>query len=117
MAVLFVTLGLYGLIAYSVSRRTSELGIRMAIGARSGTIVGMVLRQALRISAAGVTAGLVLAFIFTRALTSLLFQVRPLDPATLAASAALVVLVTLAASYIPARRAGRISPMAALRYE
>jgi putative ABC transport system permease protein len=117
MAVLFVTFGLYGLISYSVSRRTSELGIRMAVGAQRANILRMVLVQGLRMATAGVLLGLVLAAAFTRALGSLLFQVKPIDPATLAASAALVVIVTLAASYAPARRASRVNPITALRYE
>jgi ABC-type lipoprotein release transport system permease subunit len=117
MAVLFVTLGLYGLVSFSVSRRTSELGIRMAVGAGRTTILAMVLRQGLRMSVTGVAFGLALAFAATRALASLLFQVKPLDPLTLSAAAALVVLVTLAASFIPARRASRVNPVAALRYE
>ena len=117
MAVLFVTFGLYGLVSYSVSRRTAELGIRMAVGAQKTTIVRMVLLQGLRMSAAGVVLGLGLAVALTRAMTSLLFQVAPADALTLASSASLVVLVTLAASYAPARRASRVNPIAALRYE
>ena len=117
MAVLFVTFGLYGLVSYSVSRRTSELGIRMAVGAESGTILRMVLLQGLRMGLLGVAAGLGLAVLISRALASLLFQVQPLDPLTLSASAGMVVVVTLAASYVPARRASRVNPLSALRYE
>jgi putative ABC transport system permease protein len=117
MAVLFVTFGLYGLVSYSVSRRTSELGIRMAVGAQRSIILRMVLLQGLRLSAIGVALGLAFAAALTRVLTSLLFEVEPLDPLTLSAAAGLVVLVTLAASYAPARRASRVNPIAALRYE
>jgi putative ABC transport system permease protein len=117
MAVLFVTFGLYGLVSYSVSRRTSELGIRMAVGAECGTILRMVLLQGLRMGLLGVAAGLGLAVLISRALASLLFQVQPLDPLTLSASAGMVVVVTLAASYVPARRASRVNPLSALRYE
>jgi putative ABC transport system permease protein len=117
MAVLFVMFGLYGLVSYSVSRRRSELGIRMAVGAQRSTILRMVLLQGLRMSVIGVALGLALAAALTRALTSLLFQVEPLDPLTLSAAATLVVLVTLAASYAPARRASRVNPITALRYE
>ena len=117
MAVLFVTFGLYGLVSYSVSRRTSELGIRMAVGAESGTILRMVLLQGVRMAVLGVAAGLGLAILISRALASLLFQVQPVDPLTLSASAIMVVLVTLAASYLPARRASRVNPITALRYE
>ena len=117
MAVLFVTFGLYGLVSYSVSRRTSELGIRMAIGAERATILRMVLWQGLRMAALGLAAGLGLAVLLSRALASLLFQVKPIDPLTLFAAAAIVVSVTLAASYGPARRASRVAPITALRYE
>jgi putative ABC transport system permease protein len=117
MAVFFVTLGLYGIVAYSVSRRTSEFGIRMAVGAQRSAIMRMVLMQGLRMAAAGVTLGVALALAFTRVLSALLFQVNPADPVTLAAAALLVVVVTLAASYLPARRAGSVNPIVALRYE
>jgi predicted permease len=117
MAVFFVSFGLYGLVSYSVSRRTAELGIRMAMGANRAAILGMVLRQGLRLSAAGVGLGLLLALAVTRALRSLLFEVEPADPLTLAAASALVVIVTLAASYGPAHRASRVSPVTALRLE
>jgi putative ABC transport system permease protein len=117
MAVLFVTFGLYGLISYSVSRRTPELGIRMAVGAQPGTILGMVLLQALRMSTVGVAVGIGLAVVASRAMGSLLFQVRPIDPFTLAAAAVVVVCVTVVASYAPARRASRVNPLTALRYE
>jgi putative ABC transport system permease protein len=117
MAVFFVSFGLYGLVSYSVSRRTSELGIRMAMGANRVVILGLVLRQGLRMSLAGVGLGLLLAIAGTRALRSLLFEVQPTDPLTLAAASALVVIVTLTACYAPARRASRVSPLTALRQE
>jgi hypothetical protein len=117
MAVLFVTFGLYGLVSYSVGRRTAELGIRMAIGATNTMILKMVLLQGLRMAAVGVLLGLGLAILLSRTLESLLFQVNPIDPPTFAAAAVLVILVTLAASLAPARRASRVNPIAALRYE
>jgi putative ABC transport system permease protein len=117
MAVLFVTFGLYGLVSYSVSRRTAELGIRMAIGAERAAILRLVLLQGLRMSAAGVGCGLLIAVVLTRTLRSLLFEVQPLDPPTLAMAALVVVLVTLAASYAPARRASLVNPVTALRHE
>ena len=117
MAVLFVTFGLYGLVSYSVSRRTPELGIRMAIGAQRATILRMVLSQGLRMAALGVLLGLGIAAVLTRLMESLLFQVQPLDPLAVTVSAALVVTVTLAASYVPARRASRVNPLNALRHE
>ena len=117
MAVLFVTLGLYGVVAYSVSRRTPEIGIRMALGAHPQDILTMVLRQGMEIAVFGVALGIALSLATTRILSSLLFEVQPRDPATFAIATAVVVIVTLAASYIPARRASRVDPMVALRYE
>jgi putative ABC transport system permease protein len=117
MAVLFVTFGLYGLVSYSVSRRTAELGIRMAVGAQRTTILGMVVMQGLRMSVAGVVLGLGLAIALGRAMTSLLFQVPPADTLTLLASAGVVVFVTLLACYAPARRASLVNPVTALRTE
>ena len=117
MAVLFVTFGLYGLVSYSVARRTAEIGIRMAVGAQRGTILRLVLLQGVRLSALGIVFGLGLAAAGTGLLRSLLFQVEPVDPLTLVAAAVLVILVTLVASYAPARRASRLDPLVALRHE
>jgi putative ABC transport system permease protein len=117
MSIGFVSFGLYGLVSYSVARRTPELGIRMAVGAGRASILGMVLLQGLRVSLTGVILGLAIAAASTRALRALLFQVQPIDPLTLAGAASAVVIVTLAASYAPAYRASRISPLAALRHE
>jgi putative ABC transport system permease protein len=117
MAVLFVTFGLYGLVSYSVSRRTAELGLRMAIGAQRHSILRMVLFQGFRLAVVGVTLGLVLAFFSTRSLQSLLFEVQALDPVTFGAAAAIALIVTLAATYGPARRASHVDPLVALRYE
>ncbi|HXO04537.1 MAG TPA: ABC transporter permease [Candidatus Sulfotelmatobacter sp.] len=117
MAVLFVTLGLYGVVAFSVARRTPEIGIRMALGAPQSAILRGVLWQGLHVAALGVAIGLALALAATRLLATLLFEIKPNDPATLAMAAALVGVVTLAACYIPARRASRVDPMIALRYE
>jgi predicted permease len=117
MAVLFVTLGLYGVISFSVSRRTSEIGIRMALGAPRGAILRGVLWQGLQMAALGVIIGLALSLAATRVLTKLLYEIKPNDPLTLVCAAALVLIVTLGASYIPARRATRVDPLVALRYE
>jgi putative ABC transport system permease protein len=117
MAVLFVTLGLYGVISYAVSRRTSEIGIRMALGAPGDQILRSILWQGLQMAALGVVLGVALSLAATRLLATLLFEVKPIDPATLALAAGLVVVVTLAASYFPARRASLVHPMVALRQD
>jgi predicted permease len=117
MAVLFVTLGLYGVISYAVSRRTSEIGIRMALGAPGASIRRGVLVQGLQMAVAGVAMGIALSLAATRLLGTLLFEIRPIDPPTLVISATLVILVAVAASYIPARRASLVHPMVALRQE
>jgi putative ABC transport system permease protein len=117
MAVLFVTLGLYGVISYAVSRRTSEIGIRMALGARSDMILRATLWQGVRLAVFGVAVGLAISLAATRLLATLLFEIKPADPPALAAAAAIVFTVTLAASYLPARRASRVHPLVALRHE
>ncbi len=117
MALVFVTLGLYGVVTFSVLRRTAEIGIRTALGASAATILRGVLWQGTVMALAGVGIGLVLALSAGQVLGQLLFAVKPNDPATLAGAAALVTLVMLAASYIPARRASRVDPLIALRHE
>jgi len=117
MAVLFVTLGLYGVISYAVSRRTSEIGIRMALGAPGEIIRRGVLLQGLRMAAAGVVLGIGLSLAATRLLRTLLFEIKPIDPPTLAVSAVVVVAVTLGTCYLPALRASRVHPMTALRHD
>ena len=106
---------MYGVIAYSVARRTQEVGIRRALGAQQADILRLVLRHGLALSLAGVAIGIGGAFALTRVMKGLLFHVTATDPATFAAIAILFVIVALAASYIPARRAARIDPMVALR--
>ena len=117
MAVLFVTLGLYGVISHAVSRRTSEIGIRMALGAERKTILRAIMAQALGIAGAGVAIGIALSLASARLLETLLFEVKPADPTALAGAAVVVVLVTLPASYFPARRASLVQPIEALRHE
>jgi putative ABC transport system permease protein len=117
MAVLFVTLGIYGLIAHSVSQRTPEIGIRMTLGAEKKAILKMILSQGMKLAALGIVLGLGLSLAFTRLLQNLLFEVKPIDPLSMIASCAFLAGVTLLASYIPARRASRVDPMTALRYE
>ena len=115
VALLLALIGIYGIIAYSVAQRTQEMGIRRALGAQQRDILALVVGQGLRLALAGVALGIAGAFGLTRLMTTLLFHVTATDPDTFVAVAVLFLLVALAASYIPARRATRIDPMAALR--
>ncbi|HEX3880225.1 MAG TPA: ABC transporter permease [Bryobacteraceae bacterium] len=117
LALLLALVGLYGVMAYAVSRRTHEMGIRMALGATSGEIRGMVLAQSGRLVLAGLATGTVAAVFLTRLLETQLFEVSPGDPKTLVTVAALLAAAAMAASYIPARKATRVDPMTALREE
>jgi predicted lysophospholipase L1 biosynthesis ABC-type transport system permease subunit len=110
-------IGLYGLLAYAVTRRTPEIGVRIALGAERGQVRWMVLRQSLVLVAAGVAIGIPAAVASTRYLESLLFGLSPTDPRALAAAAAVMVAVAFAAGYVPARRASRVDPLTALRAE
>ena len=115
VALLLAVIGIYGVIAYSVAQRTREMGIRRALGAQQGDILRLVVAQGFRLALAGVAIGIAGAYGITRLMESLLFHVSATDPATFAGVALLFLPVALAASYIPARRATRIDPMAALR--
>jgi predicted lysophospholipase L1 biosynthesis ABC-type transport system permease subunit len=109
--------GIYGLLAYMVTQRTRELGIRIALGAQRSRVMGMVLRQASGMLLYGLTAGLLLAYATSRLLGTLLYGVRPHDPWTMAAVTLVLLAGGLAASYLPARRAAGVDPMEALRSE
>jgi predicted permease len=116
-ALLLAGLGIYGVISYIVSARTHEIGIRLALGAQRNSILQMVLRQGLRLAAAGAAVGLVGAVIVSQLMSGLLYGVRPTDPLTFVAVALLLIGVALLACYIPARRAVRVDPLVALRHE
>jgi putative ABC transport system permease protein len=117
LALVIAALGLYAVTAYGVTQRTQEIGVRMALGAQRGDVVRLAVGQALRATAIGAGAGLLAALVLSRAVRALLFQVQPADPATLAASIALLLVVAAAAAFVPARRAAQVDPMEALRCE
>jgi putative ABC transport system permease protein len=117
VAVALAAIGIYGVMAYSVAQRTREIGIRMALGARRGNVMALVLVRSVALTSAGMAAGLLGAAAVTRYLEAMLFGVTPLDPATFAAVALLFAVVALFASYVPARRATNVNPLVALRCE
>jgi ABC-type antimicrobial peptide transport system permease subunit len=116
-ALLLAIAGIYGVLAYSVARRTREMGVRMALGATAGNVMRLVLGQAAVTTAIGVFLGLVGSFILMRSLQSMLYEVGAADPLTFAAVAFLLLGVALLAAYLPARRATKVDPIVALRYE
>ncbi len=115
VALMLAAIGIYGVVSYSVATRTREMGLRMALGAQHGNVIGLVLRESLAKVAPGLAAGYLLAFALTRIMATLLYSVTATDPATYGAAALFLVAVTILAVYIPARRATRIDPMRALR--
>jgi putative ABC transport system permease protein len=117
LSLILAALGIYGLISYSVAQRTNEIGIRMALGAQSGDVLRLVGVTGIRLALVGTTIGAIGAFALTRFLSGLLFGVSSADAATFAAMAAMLIAVTLLACYIPARRASKVDPLIALRYE
>ena len=117
MALLLSAVGLYGVISYIVSQRTAEIGIRMALGARMEQAAGMVIRQSALLAGVGLAVGLVAALLVSGVLRSLLFEISPADPLTLAGAALVLIVVAVLAAYLPARRAARVDPMVALRAE
>jgi putative ABC transport system permease protein len=117
LAVLLAALGIYGVMSYSVCRRTQELGVRMALGAAQNDVIRLVVRQAMTLALIGALCGLMAAVALTRLMSSFLYGVRPFDLPTYVAAAAAISGVALVAGYIPARRATRINPVTALRSE
>jgi putative ABC transport system permease protein len=117
VALLLAAVGIYGLISYAVKQRTHEIGIRMALGAQSGQVVSLILRQGMGLTLAGLFIGLFGALAAAGLLGSFLFGVKPTDPASFAGVALLLIAVALLACYIPARRAIRVDPLVALRHE
>jgi ABC-type antimicrobial peptide transport system permease subunit len=115
LGLLLAALGIYGVISYSVTQRTQEIGIRMALGATMAKVQRSVLVKTLRLALAGIAAGAIASFMISRAIAALLFNTTPNDPITFAAMVVLIGAVALFAGYIPARRASRINPMVALR--
>ncbi len=117
LALLLSSIGLYGVMAYSVARRTNEIGIRMALGAQPGAVLGMVLRESLVVVGLGLIAGIPAALACGRYVSSQLYGLAPNDPVTIVGAAALLIAVALIASYLPARRAALLDPLTALREE
>jgi putative ABC transport system permease protein len=117
LALALAIVGVYGVMAYAVVRRTREIGIRRALGADASEVLRMILREGLSMTIAGVTLGLLLALVLGRALGSMLYQVGPLDPVAFSVAPAVLVATAVVACWVPARRATRVAPMVALRFE
>jgi ABC-type antimicrobial peptide transport system permease subunit len=116
-ALLLASIGIYGVVSYSVGRRTQEIGIRMALGATASAVQRQVMKQTVALVSGGIAAGLIGALIAARLMSSLLYRLEPADPATLLGTMFLLLVVAILAAYAPARRASRVDPMASLRTE
>jgi ABC-type antimicrobial peptide transport system permease subunit len=117
LAVFLACIGTYGLLSYSVARRTSELGIRLALGAQSRSLLWLILRECILLLVCGLAIGIPITLSSTRILKSLLYELSPLDPLAISTAIVAVAVMTLAAAWLPARRATRINPIQALRAE
>jgi ABC-type antimicrobial peptide transport system permease subunit len=117
IAVVLAMIGVYGVVSYSVTQRRQEIGVRMAIGARASEIARMVLREAFLLAGLAVAIGVAGALAMNRVIESLLYETTPNDPVTLTISAVIVLVVVAAAALVPARRATKVDPLVALRYE
>ena len=117
LGLLLAAIGIYGVVSFLVTQRTHEFGIRMALGAQAANVLKLVLGQAILLSLIGVGLGLLASLALTRLMRDLIYGVQPTDPLTLIAVALLLAVITIIASYIPARRATKVDPLVALRYE
>jgi ABC-type antimicrobial peptide transport system permease subunit len=117
LSLMLATIGIYGVVAYAVTQRTREIGLRIALGATRGQVLALILRRGLGLTLVGVALGVAASLVITRLLANRLYEVRATDPGTFIVVAVLLMTISLLASYIAARRAVRLDPMVALRYE